>query len=162
MDKQLTERTPHNFFRCRSEDCIIAKCLKPTKDNDKQQKQLYFNKSGNCSYYKESENSDNDNDLKMYAFMTRMAGNGKIPSVDSGDSSQLTSWIVDSESTCHMTPQVSDFIPGSLEDMDKYIEVTGGHHVTAKQNVKVQIKMGNYKRDNFIATFQNILLAPDI
>ena len=32
-----------------------------------------------------------------------------------------------------MTPQVSDFIPGSLEDMDKYIEVADGYYVTAKQ-----------------------------
>ena len=32
-----------------------------------------------------------------------------------------------------MTPEVSDFIPGSLEDTDKHIEVVNGHHVTAKQ-----------------------------
>ena len=31
-----------------------------------------------------------------------------------------------------MTPQVYDFIPGSLEDMDKYIKVSDGHHVTEK------------------------------
>ena len=40
-----------------------------------------------------------------------------------------------------MTPEVSYFIPGSLEDMDKYIEVADGHHVTAKQKGQVQIKM---------------------
>ena len=34
---------------------------------------------------------------------------------------------------CHMTPEVSDFIPGSLEDTDKYIGVADGHSVTAKQ-----------------------------
>ena len=39
-----------------------------------------------------------------------------------------------------MTPEVSDFIPGSLEDTDKYIEVTDGHHVTAKKKGQVQIK----------------------
>ena len=39
-----------------------------------------------------------------------------------------------------MTPEVSDFIPGSLEDTDKYIEVADGHHVTAKKNVKYQYK----------------------
>ena len=32
-----------------------------------------------------------------------------------------------------MTPQVSDYVPGSLEDTDKYIEVADGHYVTAKQ-----------------------------
>ena len=41
--------------------------------------------------------------------------------------------ILDSEETCHMAPEVSDFIPGSLEDKDKYIEVADGHHVTAKK-----------------------------
>ena len=56
--------------------------------------------------------------------MERMSGNEKCPSGHFGDSSQLTNWILDSVATCHMTPEVSDFIPGSLEDMDKYIEVT--------------------------------------
>ena len=50
-----------------------------------------------------------------------------------GDSSQLTIWILDSGATCHMTPEVTDFIPGSLEVTDKFIEVADGHHVTAKQ-----------------------------
>ena len=40
-----------------------------------------------------------------------------------------------------MTPEVSDFVPGSLVDTDKYIEVADGHHVTAKQKGQVQIKM---------------------
>ena len=31
-----------------------------------------------------------------------------------------------------MTPEVTDFIPVSLDDTDKYIEVADGHHVTAK------------------------------
>ena len=39
-----------------------------------------------------------------------------------------------------MKPQVSYFIPISLEDTDKHIEVEDGHHVTAKQKRKVQIK----------------------
>ena len=61
-----------------------------------------------------------------------------------------------------MTPQVSYFIPDSLEDTDKYIEVTYGHHVTAKQKWQVQIKMCNNDGDTFIATLHNILLAPDL
>ena len=40
-----------------------------------------------------------------------------------------------------MTPEVSDLIPGSLEDTDKYIEVANEDHVTAKQKVQVRIKM---------------------
>ena len=39
-----------------------------------------------------------------------------ISSRDFGDSLQLTNWILYSGSTCHMTPQVLDLIPGSLED----------------------------------------------
>ena len=59
----------------------------------------------------------------MYAYMARMSGNDECPSETFGDSSQLTNWILDSEATCHRTPEVSDFITGSLENMDKYIEV---------------------------------------
>ena len=52
---------------------------------------------------------------------------------DYGDSSQLTNWILDSGATCHMTPEVTDFVPGSLEGTDKFIEVADEHQVTAKQ-----------------------------
>ena len=59
-----------------------------------------------------------------------------------------------------MTPEVSDFIPGSLEDTDKHIEVLEGHHVTEKQKVQVQIKMCDNNGYPFIATLHNVLLAP--
>ena len=69
--------------------------------------------------------------------MARMSENDKCPSGSFGDSSQLTNWILYSVKTCHMTPEVSDFIPFALEDTDKYIEVADGHHVTAKQKGQV-------------------------
>ena len=59
-----------------------------------------------------------------------------------------------------MTPEVSDFIPVSLEDTDKHIEVSEGYHVTAKQKFQVQIKMCDYHGDPFIATLHNLILAP--
>ena len=61
-----------------------------------------------------------------------------------------------------MTPEVLDFIPGTLEDTDKHIEVAGGHHVTAKQKVQVQVQMCDDNGKTFIATLYNILLAPDL
>ena len=73
--------------------------------------------------------------------MARMSDNDESPSRDFGESSQLTNWILDSGATFHMTPQVSGFITCSLEDIDKNIEVSDGHHVTAKQKIQVQIKM---------------------
>ena len=51
--------------------------------------------------------------------MARMSGKDKYTSENFGDSSQLTDWILDSGSTCHMKPQLSDFIPGSLQDTYK-------------------------------------------
>ena len=61
-----------------------------------------------------------------------------------------------------MTPEVTDFIPGSLEDMNKFIEVVDGHHVTAKQKGSVCIQMCDYNGKTFVATLYNILLAPDL
>ena len=52
--------------------------------------------------------------------------------------------------------------PGSLEDMDKHIEVADGHHVTEKQKGQVQIKMCDNSGNSFIATLHNVLLAPDL
>ena len=61
-----------------------------------------------------------------------------------------------------MTPDVSDFIPGSLEDTDKYIEVTEGHHVTAKKKGQVRIQMCDDNGKPFIATLHNVMLALDL
>ena len=66
-----------------------------------------------------------------------MSVNDELKSVEYGDSSQLTNWILDVGATCHMMPEVSDFNPGTLEDTDKYIEVADGHHVTEKQKGQV-------------------------
>ena len=91
--------------------------------------------------------------------MARMYGNEKSSIREFGDSLKFTNWILDSGVKCHMTQQVSDFIPGSLEDMDKYIEVVDEHHVTANKKGQVQIKMCDDNGDNFNAIFHNAFLA---
>ena len=70
--------------------------------------------------------------------MARMSSDDKHESKEYSDSSQLTNCILDSGETCHMTSKVTEFIPESLEDTDKFIEVADGHHVTAKQKGSVQ------------------------
>ena len=67
--------------------------------------------------------------------MACMYGNDECPSGNFGDSLQLNNWILDPRATCHITLEVSDFIPGLLEDTDRHIEVADGNHVTAKQKV---------------------------
>ena len=114
---------------------MIAKCPKPPKDNEKRRRQVNFNEKGNHA----CDNGKNNYDHKIYASMARMSSNDKRKSVKYGDSSQLTNWILDLGATCHMTPEVTDFISGTLEDTDKYIEVADGHHVT-KKKVKYKYK----------------------
>ena len=94
--------------------------------------------------------------------MKRMSSNDECPSGNFGDISQLTNWILDSGETCHMTPQVSYYILGLLEDTDKHIEFADGHHVTAKQKEQVRIKVCHNNGDHFIAKLHNILFAPDL
>ena len=60
------------------------------------------------------------------------------------------------------TPEVTDFIPGSLEDTDKLIEVADRHHVTAKQKGSVRIQMFDNNGKTFVATLYNVLLALDL
>ena len=134
---------------------MIAKCPKPPKDSEKVRKSGKSKEKGNRA----CDNSDDDNDLKVYAYMAKMSSDDKRESKDYGDSSQLTNGILDSGATCHMTPEVTDFIPGSLVDTDKFIEVADGHHVTAKQKGSVRIKMCNDNGKNFVATLYNVLLA---
>ena len=94
--------------------------------------------------------------------MARMSSNNKCPSENYEDSLQLTNWNMDYGATCHMIPAVSYFIPASLEDTDKHIEVEDENQVTMKQKGQVQIKMNDSNGDHFIATLHNIILAPDL
>ena len=98
---------------------MITKCTNPPKDNQKRRKSVHFDEKGNHA----CDNGEDDNDHQIYASITRMSSDDEHESGDYGDSSQLTNWILDSGATCHMTPAVTDFIPGSLEDTDKFIEV---------------------------------------
>ena len=50
--------------------------------------------------------------------MARMSKDDKRENKDYGDSSQLANWILDSGATCHISPEVTDFFSGSLEDTD--------------------------------------------
>ena len=54
------------------------------------------------------------------------------------------------------------FIPGSLENTDKYIEVADGHDITAKQKWQVQIKIYDNNGDTYIVKFHNVILALDL
>ena len=128
-----SERPPRKCFRCGPEDHMIAKYPKSPKYNEKRQRQVRFNEKGNRA----CDNGKNNDDHKIYSYMARMSSNDEHKSEKYGDSSQLTNWILYSRATCHITPEVSDLIPGSLEDTDKYIEVADGNHVTAKQKGQV-------------------------
>ena len=66
--------------------------------------------------------------------MVRMSGNDECPSGKYGESSQLTNWVLDYISMCHMMPEVLNFIPGSLKYTDIHIEVADGH--LSQQNKK--------------------------
>ena len=81
------------------------------------------------------------------------------PSRDFGDTVQLTNWILNSVTMWHMTPQVSNFISGSLEDTNKYIEVADGNHVMAQKKGQSRIKMCDDNGDTLITTLHNVLLA---
>ena len=61
-----------------------------------------------------------------------------------------------------MTQEVSDFIPGSLEDTDKHIEVLYKHHITVEKNITSINKMCDNNKDLFIATLQKLFLSLDL
>ena len=94
--------------------------------------------------------------------MAQMSDNDKNSSRDFGDILRLTNYNLDSGLTFHMKPQLYNFISGSLEYTDKYIEVADGHHVIVNQKGQTKIKTNNDNGDTFITTLHNLLLAPDI
>ena len=62
--------------------------------------------------------------------MAHLSSNTESPKRDLGYSRQLANFILDSGATYHMTPEISDFIPGSMVERDKYIEGAYRHFFT--------------------------------
>ena len=87
---------------------MVAKCPKPPKDNEKQQRQVRFNEKGNRA----CNNGEDNDDHRIYVSMASRSSDDKRKSVKYGDNFQLTNWILDSGATCHMMPKVMVFIPG--------------------------------------------------
>ena len=113
---------------------MIANFPKQPRDNEKRLRQVRFNEKGNCA----CDNDENNNDHKVYASMARISSNDEHKSENYGDSSQLTNWILDSVETCHMIPEVLDFIPGSLEDTDNTLKLR--KDITSLRNKKDKYK----------------------
>ena len=61
---------------------MIAKFPKPPKDSKKRRKSVRFNEKGNRA----CDNSDDYDELKVYAYMARMSSDDKLESKDYGDS----------------------------------------------------------------------------
>ena len=58
-----------------------------------------------------------------------------------------------------MTPDISYFVPVSLVETEKYIEVAYGNYVTEKQIGQVKIRILDDSSKVFIAMLYNILFA---
>ena len=57
------------------------------------------------------ENStDEIESQNIYPSREQMSSNTEIPIINDGDSLQPTNWILDLGVTCHMTPDILDFI----------------------------------------------------
>ena len=85
-----------------------------------------------------------------------MSTNVEIPGREFGDSSQLTNRIFYSGATCHMTPKILDFTPGSILETYKYIEVTDKIFVMAKKEkfvLKCVMKKVNLSSQRYTMSF---------
>ena len=108
------------------------------------------------------KNTEQNESQKIYASIAYMSYNVEITRIYFGDSLQLTNWVLDSGAAFHMTPEISDFVPGSLVETDKYFEVADGHFVTARQTGEAQIKMRDDTIKPLIDTLYHVLSTPDL
>ena len=79
-----SDRPAWKCFRCVSGDHLIAKCPKPPKDSEKRRKSEKPKEKVNRA----CDNSDDDNDLKVYVSMAQMSSDDKRENKYYGDSSQ--------------------------------------------------------------------------
>ena len=82
LSNKNSERLHRKCFKCGSEDHMIAKFPKPPKDNEKRRKQVCFNEKVNRA----CDNSEDNDDHKIYASMARMSSDDERKSVKYGDS----------------------------------------------------------------------------
>ena len=75
---------------------MIAKCPKPPKDSEKRRKSEKYKEKGNRA----CDNSNDDDELKVYASMAQMSNDDKREDKDYGDSLQLTNWVLESGVMC--------------------------------------------------------------
>ena len=112
---------------------------------------------------KKSENStEKSKSHKIYLSMALIYSKKESLRRDFGDSSKMTDWVLDLGVTFHIKPEISDFVPGSLVEMDKYIEVADVHYVTEKNTGQVQISIHDDNGENVIATFYTVLFATNL
>ena len=161
MDRQWTERSPNKHFICGSIYHLISKCQKPL-EYKKKLNCVRFNERSNSASQNECKNGDDDKNQIIYASMERFSSNDESSSRNFGDSLQLNNWVLDSRTTCNMTPKDSYIIQGLLEDMDKYIEAVDEHYATENQKGQVKIRVCDDIRNILIATLHYVLLAPDL
>ena len=64
-----SDRSAWKCFRCDSENHMISKCPKPSKDSEKRRKSERSKEKGNRA----CDNSHDDNDHKIYASMARIS-----------------------------------------------------------------------------------------
>ena len=62
--------------------------------------------------------------------MVRMYSNAESTIRDFGDILQLKLFILDSGAACHIAPEISNCVRGSLVERDKCIEVADEHFFT--------------------------------
>ena len=72
--------------------------------------------------------------------MEHMSTNEEVTRRNYGGRSQLANWILESGATCHMTPDIQDFILSSLVETDKSIKVAYGKFFPAKTESKISNK----------------------
>ena len=61
-----------------------------------------------------------------------------------------------------MTSGISDFVPISLVETNKYIEFIDEHFVTVKQTGEVQINICDDNIKPFTAELYKVILAPEL
>ena len=69
MSNKNSDRPARKCFRCGYEDHLIEKCPKPPKDSEKRLKSDKSKKKDNSV----KDNSDDDDDLKVYASMAQIS-----------------------------------------------------------------------------------------
>ena len=145
VENQKFDLSQIRCYKCNNMGHYANKC--PLKQ---QHKDIMTKEKVNSTNTREIVLNNNSSD-DVHVNMVQISNVGQKTKVSHTDvplPHDLYNWVMDSRATCHMTPYQTDFLPDSVNQIKKIVEIADGYNVPANLSGTVLIKTKNDAGEN--------------